>query len=63
MAFITAGIISFTLVSINIGYQNNFIFIWFRSWAIAFIIAMLSILFIGPLVRKFLTSKNSEDRA
>ena len=47
MSLVTTFIISFTLVSINLGFTDRFIFVWLRSWFIAFIIALLSILFIA----------------
>ena len=57
MGFITAGIISFTLVSVNLGFSHLFFFFWARSWLIAGSIAFLSILFISPRVRKFIYRK------
>jgi hypothetical protein len=54
MSMITTCVISFTLVSINVGFTDRFVLIWPRSWFIAFIIALLSILFVGPVVKKYL---------
>lgn len=53
MGIITTGIISFTLISVNIGYQVNFLQIWLRSWAMAYIVVIPAILVIGPRVQKF----------
>ncbi|MES2477824.1 MAG: DUF2798 domain-containing protein [Bacteroidota bacterium] len=53
MSTITTCIISFTLVSLNVGFNERFLAIWARSWAIAFLIATLSILFVGPIVQKW----------
>jgi hypothetical protein len=53
MSTITAGVISFTLVSINVGFGERFFIVWFRSWGIAFTIATLSILFLGPQVQRW----------
>lgn len=52
MSTITAGVISFTLVSLNVGFSERFMPIWLRSWGIAFLIATLSILFVGPQVQR-----------
>ncbi|CCG53605.1 Transmembrane protein of unknown function [Flavobacterium indicum GPTSA100-9 = DSM 17447] len=52
MALIVTSYISFILVSVNAGFNNNFIFIWLRSWFIAFLLAFPSLLFVAPLVRK-----------
>ncbi len=63
MGVITTGIISFTLISINIGFIDRFIKIWLKSWGIAYIVVIPAILIIGPLVQKFvdtiLSKKNN----
>lgn len=48
MSFITTGIISFSIVSLNIGFPNDFLVKWLRSWSIAFLIVIPAILIIGP---------------
>jgi len=50
MGFITTGIISFSLISINIGFIENFLFKWLKSWAIAYVIVVPVILIIAPKV-------------
>jgi hypothetical protein len=54
MSLITTFFVTITLVSINVGFTERFLFVWLRSWLIAFVIALLSILFVGPVVRKLL---------
>ena len=44
--------ITFTLVSINLGFTRNFVFVWLRSWLIAYILAVPSLLFVGPFIRR-----------
>ncbi len=51
MGIITTGIISFTLVSINIGYTPAFLKIWLRSWLVAYLVVIPAILVIGPFVQ------------
>lgn len=51
MGLITTGIISFTLISINVGFTQNFLARWLKSWRIAYIIIVPVILFIGPKVQ------------
>lgn len=53
MGFITTGIISFTLISINVGYMEKFFEKWLKSWAMAYIIIIPVIFFIGPKVQQF----------
>jgi len=52
MGAITTGIISFTLISINIGYSALFVGIWLRSWSVAYMVAIPTILLVGPKVQK-----------
>jgi hypothetical protein len=52
MGIVTTGIISFTLISINIGYTGRFLAMWLRSWAIAYLVVIPAILIIGPQVQK-----------
>jgi membrane protein YdbS with pleckstrin-like domain len=67
MSVITTGIISFTLISINIGHTNNFIQIWLKSWGIACMVAILTSLMIAPQVQKFVKyafkEKTTEDKS
>lgn len=53
MGIINTCIISFTLVSVNVGFTEKFLPIWLRSWAIAFIIVIPGILIFGPRVQAF----------
>lgn len=55
MGFITTGIISFTLISINVGFIDNFFDKWLKSWMIAYIIVIPVILFIGPKVKSLVS--------
>ena len=52
MGVITAGIISFSLVSINIGFVANFLVIWLKSWIMAYMLVIPVILIVGPRVQK-----------
>lgn len=51
MAFMVTSYISFILVIVNVGFTSNFIFIWLRSWLIAFVLATPSLLLVAPLIR------------
>ncbi len=53
MGIITTCIISFTLVSVNVGYTKSFMLIWMRSWAIAYAIAVPAVLYLGPQVQRW----------
>jgi len=51
---IVTSYITFTLVAVNIGFKNNFVFIWLRNWLIAYLLVVPSLLFVGPVIRKIL---------
>ena len=52
MGVITTGIISFSLITINIGFGDRFLSIWLRSWMAAYLIVIPVILLAGPQVQK-----------
>lgn len=51
MGMVTTGIISFVIISINLGFTGRFTQQWLRSWSIAYAIAIPAILMIGPRVQ------------
>jgi hypothetical protein len=51
MGIITTGIISFTLISVNIGFTENFFRIWLKSWGMAYLVVIPAILIIGPRIQ------------
>ena len=51
MGIITTGIISFSLISINIGFVPNFAVIWLRAWSTSYLVVIPAILLIGPKVQ------------
>lgn len=64
MGIVTTGIISFTLISINIGYTDKFLKIWLRSWGIAYLVVIPAILIIGPRIQNLVNKllKENEKR-
>jgi uncharacterized protein DUF2798 len=62
MGIITTGIISFTLISINIGFIDVFLKIWLRSWAMAYLVVIPAILLIGPMVQGMVDKFFKEQR-
>lgn len=48
MGIVTTGIISFSLLALNLGFPSEFPQIWLRSWAIGYAIVIPAILLIGP---------------
>jgi hypothetical protein len=56
MGVITTGIISFSLIAINVGFTDCFLHIWPRSWMAAYIIVIPVILLVSPQVQKLVNS-------
>lgn len=48
MGVVTTGLISFTLLALNLGFSKGFVLTWLRSWSIAYLIVIPAILLIGP---------------
>lgn len=48
MGIVTTGLISFTLLALNLGFSKGFVQTWLRSWSIAYLIVTPAILLIGP---------------
>jgi len=51
-ALIVTSYISFILVVINAGMKDGFMILWLRSWFIAYVLAVPSLVFISPLIKK-----------
>ncbi len=53
MGGITTGIISFSLIALNIGFGELFLKIWLKSWAMAYVIVIPVILIVAPRIQKW----------
>ena len=54
MGLITTGIISFSIVAINVGFNEKFLHIWLRSWLLAYLFVIPTILYVAPVVQGFI---------
>ena len=52
MGIVTTGIISFSLIVINLGFSNSFLRVWLKSWVLAYLFVSPAILFIAPPIQK-----------
>ena len=52
MALVVTSYISFILVLINAGLKEGFLLLWLRSWCIAYILAVPSLIFIPPFIKR-----------
>jgi len=55
MGIVTTGIISFTLITINLGWAHLHLAVWLKSWLVAYLIVIPAILIISPLVEKMVS--------
>lgn len=51
MGIVTTGIISFTILAINVGFTPAFLANWLKSWGIAYLVVVPAILFIAPKIQ------------
>lgn len=56
MGVITTGIISFSLIAINLGFNDKFLNVWLKSWLLAYVFVIPAILFIAPQIEKLVNS-------
>jgi hypothetical protein len=61
MGMITTCLVSMTLVLFNYGWNSNFLTFWLRSWLLSYIVAVPSILLVGPRVQSFLDGIQKAD--
>ena len=50
---VTTGMVSFTVVLINLGLTESFWRIWLKSWSLAFLIVVPVILIVSPVIGRF----------
>ncbi len=53
MGVITTGVLSFALISLNLGYTERFLRTWLRSWVIGYMVVIPAILILGPVVQRW----------
>ena len=52
MGMMTTSVISFSIVAINVGFNSSFLKVWIRSFLLAYLLVIPTILYIAPLVQK-----------
>jgi hypothetical protein len=60
---VTTGMVSFTVVLINLGLMETFWQIWLKSWSLAFLVVVPVILFVSPVIGRlvdFLFGENND---
>jgi hypothetical protein len=62
MGMITTAIISFTLIAYNIGFGNQFIGAWLRSWSISYVLAVTAMLLIAPRIQLLVSHLLKKDK-
>ncbi|MDF1762792.1 MAG: DUF2798 domain-containing protein [Oleibacter sp.] len=52
MAGIMSGVVSLVISVINLGWIEGIIGIWLKGWALAFLVAFPTVIFVAPLANK-----------
>ena len=52
MGIVTTGIISFSLIAINLGFHDAFLSMWLKSWCMAYLFVIPAILFVAPPIER-----------
>lgn len=63
MGGITTGVISFTLISVNLGFSENFVHIWARSWGFGYLVVIPALLIVAPRVQSWVDRMFSHARS
>lgn len=53
MGIVPTGVVSFTVMWVNLGFSENFLRTWLRSWTIAYSVMVPIIFFIAPPIDRF----------
>jgi hypothetical protein len=53
MGSVTTGVISFSLIAANLGFQATFVQAWLRAWAMSYVAVIPALLFIAPRIQSF----------
>ena len=56
MGVITTGVITFTLIAVNFGFNSQFLYVWIKSWLIAYIVVIPIILIVSPFLQAAINS-------
>ncbi len=56
MGIVTTGVISFSLIFLNVGFGARFLAAWMSSWAVAYVIVIPAILLIAPRLQRIVTT-------
>ncbi len=63
MGVVTTGIISFTLIAVNVGFTSVFLATWLRSWVMAYVVVIPIILIVAPRVQRLVDKLFEQDSA
>jgi hypothetical protein len=63
MGLITTAIVSFVIILINVGVNHKFLITWIRSWSVAYVLAVSSMLLIAPRIQNLVNHIFAEDLA
>ncbi len=53
MAALMVLIMTFVITSVNVGWPANFLLLWAKAFAVAYVVAVPVIYFLAPFARRF----------
>jgi len=53
MGIVTTGLVSLTVILVNLGFTEAFWRIWLKSWSVAYLVIVPLILIVSPLIQRF----------
>lgn len=62
MSSITTGIVTFTVIAVNVGFIEHFLTVWLKSWGVAYVVAVPAIMMIAPQVEKLVSKMLENDK-
>ena len=51
MGMITTAVISFVLITINLGFTDKFLASWLKSWSVSYVLAVSLVLLVAPHIQ------------
>jgi len=54
IGIVSTCIVSFTLISINIGFTQHFLKVWFKSWVVGYLVVTPVILLISAPIQRLI---------
>jgi hypothetical protein len=55
MVLVMTSVVTFVSASVNFGFHPDFMIRWFKSWGLAFIVALPVVMILMPMIKKIVS--------